>query len=81
VPLVEECPHCKGRRLTATRKKREHAVGGVRYTGFVKIVFCKTCRAVFTDKAEEEAFILAVELVASKATAEGEAPRMICRKR
>jgi len=56
-------------------------VDGVLYTGFVKVVVCKTCRAVLKDKAEEAAFVHEVELVASKTSPEGGEPRKIHRRR
>jgi Zn-finger nucleic acid-binding protein len=74
---VEQCPQCKGRRLRATREERDHAVGGVLYTGFVNVHVCKTCRAVLKDKGEEEAFVRDVERVAAKGALEGTPPRKI----
>jgi hypothetical protein len=79
VTPVEECPHCDGRRLKRTREERRHAAGDVLYTGLVSVIACKTCRAVLRDESEEEAFVRAVEMVASKAAPEGEAPRKIRR--
>ena len=74
---VEQCPACGGRRLRETREERDHKVGGVLYTGFVQVVVCKTCRVVHKDRAEEEAFVRAVEEVASKVALPGVAPRKI----
>jgi hypothetical protein len=78
---VEQCPECSGRRLRATREERDHTVGGVLYTGFVKVTVCKTCRAVLKDPSEEAAFVLEVAQIASNAAPEGEPPRKIRRRR
>ena len=78
---VEQCPECKGRRLRVTREERDHTSGGVLYTGFVKVVVCKTCRAVFRDNADEAAFVLAVEEVASKGALLGAEPHKIHRRK
>jgi hypothetical protein len=77
VEPLEQCPECKGRRLRATREERDHTVGSVLYTGFVKVVVCKTCRAVIKDDAEEQAFVREAEQVATGAALEGEPPRKI----
>ena len=78
---MDQCPLCKGRRLRTTREERDHTVDGVLFTGFVKVVVCKTCRAIHKDKPEEAAFVREVELVASGANPEGEEPRKIHRRR
>ena len=77
---MEQCPQCKGRRLRSTREERDHAVDGALYTGFVRVVVCKTCRAVFKDKEEEESFVRAVESVASRRAAPGDEPHRIHRR-
>jgi uncharacterized protein with PIN domain len=78
---VDQCPECSGRRLRATSEERDHTVSGVLYTGFVKITVCKTCRAILRNADDEAAFVRDVERVAQGATAEGEAPRKIHRRR
>ena len=78
---MDQCTECNGRRLRATREERDHTTGGVLYTGFVKVIVCKTCRAVFRDTADEAAFVLEVEQVAALALPEGEEPRKIRRRR
>ena len=78
---MEQCPECKGRRLRVTREERDHTTGGVLYTGFVRVVVCKTCRAVFKDKAAEEDFVRAVEDVASTRAPLGEEPHRIHRRK
>jgi len=79
--VVDQCTECNGRRLRATREERDHTAGGVLYTGFVKVIVCKTCRAVFRDKEDEAAFVLEVEQVATLVLPEGEEPRKIRRRR
>jgi hypothetical protein len=64
-----------------TREERDHTVSGVLYTGFVKVIVCKTCHAVLKDKSDEEAFVREAELIASGQGAEGEEPRKIHRRR
>jgi hypothetical protein len=64
-----------------TREEHDHTANGALYTGFVKVVVCKTCRAVFKDKEDEEAFARDVELVASGNAPEGQEPRKIHRRR
>lgn len=78
---LEQCPECKGRRLRVTREERDHTVDAVLYTGFVKVVVCKTCRAILKDREEEGAFVREVERVASGLAPEGEEPRKIHRRR
>ena len=78
---MDECSHCKGRRLKATREERDHIVDGVAYTGLVRVILCKTCGAVFKSASEEAEFVRDVELVASQNGREGEAPRKIRRRR
>ena len=65
MPALERCPTCKGRRLLSTREERDHRVDGVVYTGFVRVIACKSCRAVFREPEEEAAFVRAVERFAA----------------
>ncbi len=78
---MDQCPECKGRRLRTTREERDHAVDGALYTGFVRVVACKTCRAILKDPEEEAAFVRDVEHVASGAAPEKEPPRKIHRRK
>ena len=54
---------------------------GVLYTGFVRVVVCKTCRAVIEDESERKAFVRDVESVASNGAPEGAEPRKIRRRK
>ena len=78
---MDQCPSCKGRRLRVTREERDVTLEGVLFTGFVKVIACKTCRAVQKDPAEEAAFVRDVEAVASNVAPEGSPPRGIHRRR
>lgn len=64
-----------------TREERDHTVDGVLYTGFVKVVVCKTCHAVLKNKADEEAFVHEAEQIAAGQSPAGEEPRKIHRRR